>query len=197
MKLVVGLGNPTRTYAHTRHNVGFQVVDLLAERWHTTFGASKFQARVADGRVDGDKVALVKPDTYMNNSGEAVGALARYYRVDPGDLLVVYDDVDLPLGRLRLRASGSAGTHNGMRSVVQHLGTRDFPRLRVGIGGGRPGQDLSAHVLGRFAADERPDVDRAVGRAADCVERVVGGDWTGAMNTFNERPAPLATPEEE
>ena len=196
MKIVVGLGNPTPAYAKTRHNVGFQVVDALAARWGVTFSAGKFDAQVATGQRGGDKVALVKPQTYMNCSGEAVGPMARYYRVAPEDVLAVYDDVDLPFGRLRLRSKGSAGTHNGMRSLVQHLGTPAFARLRVGIGQAQAGRNLTSHVLGKFAKDEEAAVTRTVDRAADCVERVLDGDWDDAMTTYNEWPTPLATTEE-
>ncbi len=196
MKLVVGLGNPAPEYAKTRHNVGFQVVDTLAARWGATFGAGKFEALVATGQRRGAKIALVKPQTFMNLSGEAVGPMARYFRVAPEDVFAVYDDVDLPLGRLRLRASGSAGTHNGMRSVVQHLGTEAFPRLRVGIGAAQRGRDLTSHVLGKFATDEHEPMAAAIERAADCVEHVLDGHWDDAMNTYNERRSPLPTTEE-
>lgn len=196
MKLVVGLGNPTGEYADTRHNVGFQVTDALAARWQTTFSATKFKALLATAQRGGAKVGLVQPQTYMNLSGDAVGSLARYYRVEPEDVFVVYDDVDLPLGRLRLRAKGSAGTHNGMKSLVQHLGTTEFPRLRVGIGRARPGADLTGHVLGKFAKAERPSIEAAIDRAADCVERVLEGNWDSAMSTYNAPPEAHSTAEE-
>lgn len=196
MKLVVGLGNPERRYAGTRHNVGFQVVDALAHRWGWTFGSSRFDALVADGRRGGDRVALVKPLTYMNHSGEAVGAMARYFDVPAADVLVVYDDVDLPVGQLRLRPRGSAGSHNGMRSVVTHLGTQEMPRLRIGIGTARGGRDLTGHVLGKFSPAERDEMDTAVARAADCVERVLDGDLDGAMGTYNARLEPRAAEQE-
>lgn len=198
MRLVIGLGNPTARYADTRHNVGFRVVDRLAARWGSPFRTGKYQTLTADGRYGGAKVTLVKPQTYMNCSGEAVGALAHYFDVPPAEVFVVYDDIDLPLGQLRLRAKGSAGTHNGMRSVVQHLGTTEFPRLRVGIGRADRRGTLSSHVLGRFATDEQPTVERAIDQAVACVECVLDGDWDRAMNTYNERrPSPPQTTERE
>ena len=187
MKLVVGLGNPTRRYEGTRHNVGFQVANALAKRWQWAFGSSRFDAEVADGRRMGERVALVKPLTYMNESGQAVGGMARYFDVLPEDVIVVYDDVDLPLGQLRLRRKGSAGSHNGMRSVLAHLGTTEVPRLRVGIGAARQAGALTGHVLGKFTRVERDEVDTAVQRAADCVEQVLDGQWDAAMGTYNAR----------
>ena len=197
MKLVVGLGNPSEAYSDTRHNLGFRVVDLLAERWGCGFRPSKFKALLADARVAQHKVSLAKPQTYMNCSGEAVGPLARYFDIPPEDVVVVYDDVDLPLGQLRLRAQGSAGTHNGMRSLVQHLGTTVFPRLRIGIGRNLPGRDLTGHVLGRFTPEERPAIVRALARAADCVERILAGEWNEAMTEYNGRLGSLETAQEE
>lgn len=196
MKLVVGLGNPDARYAETRHNVGFVVVDTLADRWRWSFARGKFDDLEARGEQYGETIVLVKPQTYMNGSGETVGPMARYFKVDPSDVLVVYDDIDLPMGVLRLREKGSAGTHNGMRSVVQHLGTTQFPRLRVGIGKAGRQSSLTGHVLGKFSADERPLAKEAVGKAADCVEQVLRGHWQDAMNTYNQRPARRTASEE-
>jgi PTH1 family peptidyl-tRNA hydrolase len=187
VKLVAGLGNPGATYAGTRHNAGFEVVDRLAVR---AGPGQPFISSPADAlqlrwrRADGD-VLLVKPLTFMNLSGAAVGALVRYYRIDAHDLLVVCDDVNLPLGRLRSRASGSEGGHNGLRSIAESLGTFDFPRLRVGVGRGDDRRDLADHVLARFDADEREAMARALDRAADAVEMWISDGLTKMMNVYN------------
>jgi PTH1 family peptidyl-tRNA hydrolase len=163
MKAIVGLGNPGRQYAGTRHNIGFDVVDEVARRWGVQLRPWK---SVADLAVVGSRGAvLVEPQTFMNLSGEAVSRVAAFHKLTPGDVLVVVDEVQLPLGRLRLRRSGSAGGHNGLKSVIQHLGDA-FPRLRIGVGRGEPGWDLADHVLARFGRDERETVAAAVARAA-------------------------------
>jgi PTH1 family peptidyl-tRNA hydrolase len=188
VKLVAGLGNPGRTYDGTRHNVGFEVIDLVASRHGLSFVPSRALAVEAKWRVGEDVVLLVKPLTFMNLSGEAVGALARYYRIEVADVLIVCDDVNLPLGRLRARASGSEGGHNGLRSVAEHLGTIDYARLRIGVGRGDMRRDLADHVLARFEREELTEVEDAVTRSADAVELWVTDGLGPVMNTFN-RPA--------
>ncbi len=185
MKLVAGLGNPGDRYRGTRHNVGFEVVDLLARRHGPAFETSPAMAVQARWRTGDRAVWLVKPLTFMNVSGEAVGALSRYYRVAVEDVLVVCDDVNLPLGRLRARATGTEGGHNGLRSVAQHLGTIDYPRLRVGVGRGDDRHDLADHVLARFEPDEVPGIEAAIARAADAVETWVDDGLERVMNMFN------------
>ncbi len=188
MKLIVGLGNPGRDYEHTRHNVGFQVVEELARRYRVTLkNYAKWKARAAKVADAGDGVLLAQPTTFMNLSGWAVRELLSFHKLAPGDLLIVYDDADLPLGRLRLRASGSAGGHNGLKSIIQELGTSGFPRLRIGVG--RQGGQLRSHVLGRFEEAERPQIDAAVKRAADASEVFVKQDILAAMNQFNAASA--------
>ncbi|HUF49175.1 MAG TPA: aminoacyl-tRNA hydrolase [Vicinamibacterales bacterium] len=185
MKLVAGLGNPGDRYRGTRHNVGFEVVDLLAGRHGLAFEAAPADALQARWR-HGDRIVwLVKPLTFMNVSGEAVGALVRYYRVELTDVLVVCDDVSLPLGKLRARARGTEGGHNGLRSVAGHLGTIDYPRLRVGVGRGDDRRDLADHVLARFDPDERTGSEDAIARAADAVETWIDAGLERVMNTFN------------
>jgi PTH1 family peptidyl-tRNA hydrolase len=185
MKAIVGLGNPGRQYAGTRHNVGFEVVDELARRWNVSLRPWKTVAEVAT--VAGRGAVLAEPQTFMNASGEAVSRIAAFHKIDPADILIVVDEVQLPLGRLRLRRSGSAGGHNGLKSIVQHIGA-GFPRLRIGVGRGDPQWDLADHVLSRFAADEREAVADAVQRAADAVEVFVGEGIEAAMNRFNSSP---------
>jgi PTH1 family peptidyl-tRNA hydrolase len=181
----VGLGNPGAKYRGTRHNIGFAVAEALAGRHSATFESSPADALVAKIRQpDGTVVLLGKPLTFMNSSGEAVGALMRYFKIDIGDLLIIVDEVQLPLGRLRTRASGSAGGHNGLKSIVAHLGAA-FPRLRVGVGRGDSQRDLADHVLARFDADEAAEVDRMIARAADAAELFVTSGIEAVMNAYN------------
>jgi peptidyl-tRNA hydrolase, PTH1 family len=186
VKLIAGLGNPGPKYRGTRHNVGFDVVDTLAERAGLrSFETGPADALIARTRpVDGEPVLLVKPLTFMNLSGQAVGELARYFKVDVADVLIVLDEAQLPLGRLRIRARGSAGGHNGLKSVIEHLGT-DVPRLRLGVGRGDGRRDLADHVLARFDSDETADVDRMIARAADAAETFVTEGIAVVMNRFN------------
>jgi PTH1 family peptidyl-tRNA hydrolase len=184
LKLIVGLGNPGREYEHTRHNVGFQVAEELAHRYRVTLKThAKWKARAAKIAEIGDGVLLAEPTTFMNLSGWAVREIAGFHKLAPADVLVVVDDADLPLGRLRLRTSGSAGGHNGLKSVIQELGTIEFPRLRVGVG--RQAGELKDHVLGRFSVDEKAQIDAAVKRAADAAELFAKEDILAAMNRFN------------
>lgn len=185
--LVAGLGNPGREYARTRHNVGFLVCDELARRHGGSF-RSKFSGELADVRLDGGRVALLKPQTYMNESGRSVGAAARFYKLEPQHLLVVHDEADLDLGRLQARAGGGLAGHNGLRSVAQHLRSQDFLRLRVGVGRPERGdpRPVADYVLAPFSPEE--DVQAIVGRAADAVESVVRDGLDEAQQRFNERP---------
>lgn len=188
MKLIVGLGNPGRDYLKTRHNVGFMVIDRLAEVLGVTVGEKKFKALIGQGQINGEKVILVKPQTYMNLSGEATGALLRWFKLTAADLLVIYDDLDLDCGRLRLRPGGSAGGHRGMQSIILTIGTDDFPRLRIGIG--RPqvqNYETVDYVLGHFAAEERLVMQEALGLAADAAICAVREGIARAMNLFNRR----------
>ena len=194
MKLIVGLGNPGREYRETRHNVGFRVVDEIARRHDLTFAMAPSQ--VPDAFVvkkfGAQPLLLAKPLTFMNRSGDAVSALSRYYGIEPADLLVVYDDVDLPFTKLRARARGSAGTHNGMRSVIERLGTTEFPRLRLGVGRGDRRRDLADHVLAKFEADEQSDLDGFIARAADAAEMFAADGIFKVMNVYNAEPADSA-----
>jgi peptidyl-tRNA hydrolase, PTH1 family len=187
MKLIVGLGNPGREYRDTRHNVGFVVVDEIARRHNLTFAMAPSQ--VPDAMIAkrfGEPALLVaKPLTFMNNSGEAVAALARYYDVPVGDLLIVIDEVALPFGRLRARARGSAGGHNGLKSVVARLGTTEFARLRLGVGRGDARRDLADHVLSKFEADEQSALGEFIARAADAAEMFAADGIEKVMNTYN------------
>jgi PTH1 family peptidyl-tRNA hydrolase len=182
MKAVVGLGNPGTEYSGTRHNVGFDVVDELARRWSVTLKKWKTSADLAV--VKEQDVVLVEPRTFMNESGLAVSAVMAFYKIQPADVLVVVDEIQLPLGRLRLRPSGSAGGHNGLKSVIQHVGV-EFPRLRIGVERGNPQAMLRHHVLSKFPPVERDVVERAIGRAADAAETFIRDGLQVAMNRFN------------
>jgi len=191
MKLVVGLGNPGRDYRKTRHNAGFMVVDEVARRHQLTWAPGP--AQVAESFVvkqfGGTPVLLAKPLTYMNRSGDVVAGLARYFDVPVSDLLVVVDEAALPFGRLRVRRGGSAGGHNGLKSIIAHLGTDQFPRLRVGVGRGDARRDLADHVLGRFEGGESAELEEVITRAADAVEMFAAADIEQVMNTYNPEAA--------
>jgi PTH1 family peptidyl-tRNA hydrolase len=192
MKLLVGLGNPGREYRDTRHNIGFMVVDALAERWRVDDQwRERFDALLIKHLVGEQQVIAAKPLTFMNLSGQAVQAIAGFYKIEPADVLVIVDEAALPLGRLRARRDGSAGGHNGLKSLIQHLGTQAFPRLRVGVGRGGNGRDLSDHVLGRFEPGERDTVLAAVLRAADASEMFIADGIERVMNAFNAADEPL------
>lgn len=185
MKLVVGLGNPGRRYSGTRHNVGFDVVDALATRHRADWESAPADALLAKWRSA--SALLAKPLTFMNLSGQAVGDLLRFYKIDLADLLVVVDDVNIEVGRLRARPNGSAGGHNGLTSTIELLGTGDFARLRVGVGRGDTRRDLADHVLAVFDPDERTIVAEMVDRAADAVELFVAEGIGPVMNRFNRK----------
>ncbi|MGH2362410.1 MAG: aminoacyl-tRNA hydrolase [bacterium] len=185
MKLIAGLGNPGTKYRDTRHNVGFEVADLLAWRHGAAFESTPGEALVARLRTVGDGLLIVKPLTFMNLSGHAVAELIRYYRIALPDVLIVVDEINLPLGRLRIRARGSHGGHNGLRSVAGQLGTDDYARLRIGVGRGDGRRDLADHVLARFEPDEREIMRTAVDRAADAAEMFVTDDIGKVMTTYN------------
>lgn len=187
MKLIVGLGNPGGEYERTRHNVGWQVIDAFARKFRIDVARHEKSALTGSGRVAGGSVLVAKPLTYMNLSGDAVRLLVNAYAEDTSELMVVYDDIDLPLGKLRIRPNGSSGTHNGMRSIVAELGTENFPRLRVGIGS--PETRLRDYVLDPFTAEEQPVVESAIGRAVDALVLFCRGDLRRAMNEFNREPA--------
>ena len=187
--LIVGLGNPGREYANTRHNVGFMTVDRLADRWRANWKAEKkFQARMARVAQDARRCLLCEPQTYMNLSGEAVNAVMNFYRLAPEQLLVVVDDADLPFGEIRMRADGSSGGHHGLESIEAHLGTRQYPRLRIGIGreASAPGQrEISGYVLGAFRAGDRELLGKVLTRAQDQIECWLDEGVAKAMSRYN------------
>ena len=184
--LIVGLGNTGSRYEYTRHNVGFMVADELGEREDIPIQRLRYHALTNTAVIGGQGVLLMKPTTYMNLSGEAVGEAARFYKLDPGHVLVISDDVDLPLGKLRIRTGGSAGGHNGLKSIIQHLGSDQFPRLKVGVGGKpHPNHDMADWVLSKLRGEDLRVMEEAVGRAADAVECYLRDGPQKAMNRFN------------
>jgi PTH1 family peptidyl-tRNA hydrolase len=194
MWLVVGLGNPEKEYRGTRHNVGFEVADALAERAAATFSEKKFKARLARGRIGDAECVILEPQTFMNLSGESAGPAAGFYKIGTDRVIVVHDELDLELGKVRLKKGGGAGGHNGLRSLIQHLPDPEFIRVRVGIGRPPPAWDGADYVLSKFTKAERESVEQAVKQAADAIEAVLTHGLSRAMNTFNRDPKEAKAP---
>ena len=192
-QLIVGLGNPGTKYAQTRHNVGFDLLDILAKRWQISISDRKqFQGIYGEGFGSHNaKVRLLKPQTFMNLSGQSVRATIDWFKLPPESVLVVYDDLDLPLGKIRLRMSGSAGGHNGMKSIISHLGTQNFPRVRIGIGKSAGEKDTISHVLGKFSVVETPIVSKVIYLVNDAIEMSLKQGMEKAMSLYNSRSIPV------
>lgn len=188
MYIIAGLGNPGGQYRNTRHNVGFAAVDCLAEQYQIDIGEVKHKALSGKGRIGSERVILVKPMTFMNLSGEAIRSLADYYRIDvTEELIVIYDDISLPPGQLRVRKKGSAGGHNGIKNIIAQLGTQDFKRVRIGVGEKPAGYDLADYVLGHFSAEESVLMEESYRRAAEAVCMILEQDIDAAMNAYNKK----------
>lgn len=188
MFIIAGLGNPDRQYEGTRHNAGFDVIDRIAEKYNIAVDTKKHRAYIGKGIIDGQKVILAKPQTYMNLSGESIRSLVDYYKIDEeNELLVVYDDISLDVGQLRIRAKGSAGGHNGIKNIIAHLGTQVFPRIKVGVGEKPKGYDLADYVLGHFSKAEREMMEEGYDNAVRAAEMIVSGQLNEAMNEFNRK----------
>ena len=187
MYVVIGLGNPGREYESTRHNVGFDTIELLARRNNININKIKFKSVLGEGQIGKEKVILMKPQTYMNNSGMAVYDILNFYKTPIENMIVIVDDIDIEFGTVRIKAKGSAGTHNGMRSIIYQIQKDNFPRVKIGIGKAREGQDLANFVLSRFSKEERKFVDSAIERAALAVETIIQYDINKAMNEFNTK----------
>ncbi len=196
-QLIVGLGNPGIKYEHTRHNVGFDLVNLLAKRWQISLGDRKqFQGVYGEGiSSNNTKIRLLEPQTFMNLSGQSVRATLDWFKLAPESVLVVYDDLDLPLGKIRLRLSGSAGGHNGMKSIISHLGTQKFPRVRIGIGQSTGDKDTIAHVLGKFSKAETVVVNEVIYLVNDAIEMSLKQGVEKAMSLYNSRSISVTEPE--
>lgn len=187
MYIIVGLGNPTREYDRTRHNVGFEVIDRLGEQYRIDVTGKRMKACFGKGMIGNEKVILVKPQTYMNLSGESVRQFIDYYKVSPENIIVIYDDISLEPGQLRIRIKGSAGGHNGIKSIIAHLGSQEFPRIKVGIGEKPRGMDLANYVLGRFSKSEQEKMEESFGAAVEAVAMMIEQGNDTAMNHFNSR----------
>lgn len=186
MYIIAGLGNPTKQYEHTRHNVGFDVITKMSEKYQIPLKEKKHKARYGSGYIAGQKVLLVQPQTYMNLSGECIAELLNFYKLDPEtELLVIYDDISLEPGRIRVRAKGSAGGHNGIKNIIAMTGTQQFARIKVGVGEKPAGWDLADYVLGRFSKEERVLVEEAFDDAITATEAFLMDDLAAAMNQFN------------
>ena len=186
--VIAGLGNPGREYAETKHNVGFCVIDRLAEKYHIDVTKFKQKALIGDGTINGKRVLLVKPQTFMNLSGESLREVMDFYKADPEEeLIVIYDDISLPPGQLRIRGKGSAGGHNGVKSLIQHLGTQTFKRIKVGIGEKPEAYDLADYVLGRFHGEEKAVMEEARKRAAKAAVKIMNDGLEAAMNEYNKK----------
>ncbi len=186
MKIIVGLGNPGRKYEHTRHNAGFMAIDELAKNLYVDIAQEKYFALIGKARIDSEQVVLIKPQTYMNESGRAVAAAVRGSYADVADLLVIHDELDLPSGSVRVKIGGGHGGHNGLRSIIEHLGSAEFVRVRIGIGRPAPDRDTADYVLSPFLAEEREAATKAVNRAAEAVKAFMKEGLTAAMNKFNQ-----------
>lgn len=186
MYIIVGLGNPERKYAGTRHNIGFSAITALCDAYNISLDLKKHKALCGRGYIEGQKVLLAEPQTYMNLSGESIRELVDYYKIDPeSELIVIYDDINLAPGKLRIREKGSAGGHNGMKNIIAHLGTQNFNRIRIGVGEKPKGWDLADYVLGRFNREEEPVIREALEHVVKACELMLTEDTAAAMNKFN------------
>ena len=187
MYIIAGLGNPTREYEKTRHNVGFDTIDVLADKLNTSVDEKKFKGLYGKGIIAGEKVILLKPQTFMNLSGESVREAADFYKVDPEHIIVIYDDISLDVGQLRIRKKGSAGGHNGIKNIIAHLGGQVFPRINVGVGEKPPKWDLADYVLGHFSKEEQEQMEEGYEHAVCAVKEIVTGNIEAAMNEYNRK----------
>ena len=187
MFLIVGLGNVGKEYDNTRHNIGFQAIDYIAAKYNIDINRIKFKGIYGDGIIEGNKVILLKPTTYMNLSGESIREVMNFYKILEEELIVLYDDISLPVGRLRIREKGSAGGHNGIKNIIAHLGTMEFPRIKVGVGEKPKGYDLADYVLGKFSKGERELMDEGYQNAVEAVAAIVQGNMEQAMNQYNKK----------
>ena len=188
MFIISGLGNPTKEYEHTRHNVGFDTIDCIADQYGISINEKKHKALVGKGMIEGQKVILLKPQTFMNLSGESIRAALDFYKIDEKDeLIVIYDDISLPPGQLRIRKKGSAGGHNGIKNIIAHLGHDTFMRIKVGVGEKPAGYDLADYVLGHFSKDDRAIMEDAFKEATEAVKMMITDGPDAAMNAFNKK----------
>lgn len=191
MYIIAGLGNPTMQYEGTRHNAGFDVIDALADKYNISVDGRKDRAYIGKGMIEGQKVILVKPQTYMNLSGESIGGLVDYFKIDEEqELIVIYDDISLPPGQIRIRKKGSAGGHNGIKNIIAHLGTQVFPRIKVGVGEKPKNFDLADYVLSHFTKAEKEEMQEGYEKAIEAVVKILSGEMEAAMNEYNRKVKP-------
>jgi PTH1 family peptidyl-tRNA hydrolase len=187
MIIIAGLGNPTKQYEGTRHNAGFRVIDKIADDYGISINKKEFKGLCGSGYIEGQKVLLLKPQTFMNLSGESIRAAADFYKVEPEDVIVIFDDISLDVGQLRIRAKGSAGGHNGIKSIIAHLGSQEFPRIKVGVGEKPSGWDLADYVLGKFSGDDLAKINDAAADASKAVKLMLTDGISAAMNQYNAK----------
>ena len=197
MKLIFGLGNPGKKYEGTRHNMGFMTLDKLADKHGIAVNEGRLKGLSGSGVIEGEKVFLIKPQTFMNLSGECVRAYMDYYKLTPDDIIIIYDDIDLDPGQIRIRARGSAGSHNGMKSVIKHMGVQEFPRVRVGVGHKPENWDLADYVLSHFEGEDAKAIGEGINKAAEAVEDILGKGIDDAMNKYNKKPKTEEEPKEK
>lgn len=187
MIIIAGLGNPTKQYEGTRHNAGFRVIDQIASDYGISVDTKKYKGLCGLGYIEGQKVLLLKPQTFMNLSGESIREAADFYKVEPEDIIVIFDDISLDVGQLRIRAKGSAGGHNGIKSIIAHLGSQEFPRIKVGVGEKPAGWDLADYVLGKFSGDDEKKIKEAAADASQAVKLMLTDGISAAMNQYNAK----------
>jgi PTH1 family peptidyl-tRNA hydrolase len=187
MYLIAGLGNPSKTYEGTRHNIGFSMIDAIGEKYNIDVTTKKHKALVGRGTIDGMRVILAKPQTYMNLSGESIREIGDFYKIEPENMIIIYDDISLDVGQLRIRKKGSAGGHNGVKNIIAHLGTTEFPRIKVGIGNKPEGWDLADYVLSKYSKAEQAALEEAEADVIGAVKLILMEDIEGAMNRYNAK----------
>lgn len=187
MKIIVGLGNPGKEYENTRHNLGYMVLDKLAESLNIKVNKERLYGLIGDKKIEGEKVLLVKPLTYMNLSGNCVERVLKYYKATPNDLVIIYDDIDIAVGKIRVKPNGNPGTHNGMKDITQKLGTKEFARVRIGSGKPRENQDLAEYVLSNISKEEKELIDKSIENGAKAVLEIINNDIESAMNHYNSK----------
>ena len=185
MYIIVGLGNPGKEYENTRHNTGFMLVDKLADKYNIEITKEKHKALIGTGIIEGEKVILVKPQTFMNLSGESLCEVVNFYKEDTSNVIAIFDDIDLPVGAIRIKERGSAGTHNGVKSLVKELGSQDFKRVKIGVGAPVGKIDLVSHVLGKFSSEEFLEINKSIDKAVNAVETIIKNGVAKAMNDYN------------
>lgn len=185
MYVVIGLGNPGKDYANTRHNAGFNTIDILSKKYNISINKIKFKAVFGEGNIGSEKVILVKPQTFMNNSGITVREIVDFYKLPIENIIIIVDDIDIDFATIRVKAKGSSGSHNGLKSIIYHIQSDEFPRVKIGIGKKHENQDLADFVLSRFSKDEQIDMEAAYLSAAEAVETIIKEDINAAMNKFN------------